>query len=145
VLGRSRNHVDEYMNMAPWTKVVTNPLGLAGFALFLVFGYLAKIKRNDERRWLSPVAFAIAAVALVGGLVLAYVQASKPVIPSVQFSKPAAPTQQQANQQVQQSSTGEGSPNVQGVQGDVTVTVDQSKGKTETQKPAEKKPQPQNK
>ena len=64
MLGRSRNHVDEYMNMAPWTKVVTNPLGLAGFALFLVFGYLAKIKRNDERRWLSPVAFAIAAVAL---------------------------------------------------------------------------------
>jgi hypothetical protein len=34
-------------------------------------------------------------------------------------------------------------PNVQGVQGDVTITMDQSTGKTETkaQKPAEKKRQ----
>jgi len=128
--------------MSEWTKVVTHPLGLAGFVLFLVFGYLAKTKRRDERRWLSPVAFAIAAVALIGGLVLAYVEVPKPVPPSVQTSKPAAPTQQQTNQQVQQTSTGEGSPNVQGVQGDVTITVDQSTGKTktETKKPAEKKP-----
>jgi|SRR5664279_5200056 len=131
--------------MSEWAKVVMHPLGLVGFALFLVFGYLAKIKRSDERRWLSPVAFAIAAVALIGGLVLAYVQASKPVAPSVQISKPGAPTQQQTNQQIQQTSTGEGSPNVQGVQGDVTVTVDQSQGKTETQKPAEKKPKRKNK
>ena len=128
--------------MSEWTKVVTHPLGLAGFVLFLVFGYLAKTKRRDERRWLSPVAFAIAAVALIGGLVLAYVEVPKPVPPSVQTSKPAAPTQQQTNQQVQQTSTGEGSPNVQGVQGDVTITVDQSTGKTktETKQPPEKKP-----
>ena len=129
--------------MTPWTKVVTEPLGLAGFALFLVFGYLAKVKRNDERRWLSPVAFAIAAVALVGGLGIAYVKVRKPVAPSIQTGKPAAPTQQQTNQQVQQTSTGEGSPNVQGVQGDVTITVDQSKGKTEMQKSAAKKPKPE--
>jgi len=82
-------------------------------------------------------------VALIGGLALAYVQAPKPVAPSVQTSKPAAPTRQQTNQQVQQTSTGEGSPNVQGVQGDVTITVDQSKGKTETKKPADKKPKPE--
>ena len=132
--------------MTPWIKVVTEPLGLAGFALFLIFGYLAKVKRDDERRWLSPVAFAIAAVALIGCLAIAYVQIPKPVqpsAPSVQTSKPAAPTQQQTNQQIQQTSTGEGSPNVQGVQGDVTITVDQSKGKTETQKPDEKKPKPE--
>jgi hypothetical protein len=131
--------------MSEWTKVVTHPLGLAGFVLFLVFGYLAKTKRRDERRWLSPVAFAIAAVALIGGLVLAYVEVSKPVPPSVQTSKPQAPTQQQTNQQIQQTSTGAGSPNVQGVQGDVTITVDQSKGKTEAQKPAEKKPKQESK
>jgi hypothetical protein len=46
---------------------------------------------------------------------------------------------------VQQISTGEGSPNVQGVQGDVTITVDQSKGKTEEQKPPVKKPKQENK
>jgi|SRR5271157_1916873 len=128
--------------MSEWTKVVTQPLGLAGFALFLVFVYLGRAKRYDKRRWLSPAAFAIAAMALIGGLVLAYVQVPKPVPPSVQTSKPAAPTQQQTNQQVQQTSTGAGSPNVQGAQGDVTITVDQSTGKTktETKKPAEKKP-----
>jgi hypothetical protein len=125
--------------MTSWSKVVTEPLGLAGFALFLIFAYLAKVKRNDNRRWLSPVAFAIATVALIGGLVVAYVKVPKPVPQPLQTSKSAARTQQQTNQQVQQTSTGEGSPNVQGVQGDVTITVDQSKGKTEAQKPAEKK------
>jgi|ERR1017187_81681 hypothetical protein len=129
----------------PWTKVVTDPLGLTGFALFLVFGYLAKVKRNDERRWLSPVAFAIATVALIGGLVVAYVKVPKPVPPAVQTSKPAVPTQQQTNQQVQQTSTGEGSPNVQGVQGPVTITVDKSTDKTEVQKPPKKKPTPESK
>lgn len=127
--------------MTPWIKVVDQPLGLAAFALFLVFGYL---KRNDKRRWLSRVAFALAAVALVGGLVIAYVQVPKPVPPSNQSSKPVAPNQQQTNQPVQQTSTGEGSPNVQGVQGDVTITVDPSKGKTETKKSVEKTPKPEN-
>jgi hypothetical protein len=56
--------------------------------------------------------------------------------------KPAAAEQ---TNQVQQRSTGEGSPNVQGVQGEVTITVDQSKGKTEVQKPPEKKPKPEDK
>jgi len=48
--------------------------------------------------------------------------------------------------QVQQTSTGAGSPNVQGVQGDVTITVDQSTGKTSTEKekPAENKPKQEN-
>jgi hypothetical protein len=74
--------------MSEWTKVVTSPLGLAGFALFLVFGYLAKVKRSDERRWLAPVAVFVAVAALVGGLVLAYVQVPKPVPPSAQTSNP---------------------------------------------------------
>jgi hypothetical protein len=52
----------------------------------------------------------------------------------------------QQDSKVQQTSTGAGSPNVQGVQGDVTITVDQStdKTKTETTKPAEKKPKQEN-
>lgn len=120
--------------MTPWTKVVTHPLGLAGFVLFLVFGYLARSTRRNEHRWVAPVAFTLAAAALIGGLFLAYVQVPKPLPPSVQISKPPAPVQQQTNQKVQQTSTGPGSPNVQGVQGDVTITVDQSTGKTTTQK-----------
>ena len=125
--------------MSEWAKVVTQPLGLVGFGLFLVFGYLAKVKRQDERRWLSPVAIAFAAVALIGGLALAYLQTPKPPTPAVQTSTPPPPSRQQTNK-VQQSSSGNGSPNVQGVQGDVTITVDQSNGKTNTKgkKPAEK-------
>jgi len=130
--------------MSEWTKVVTHPLGLAGFVLFLIFGYLARAKRSDERRWLSPVAFSFAAIALVGGLVLAYVQVPKPAAPSLQTSKPPAPTQQQSNQ-VQQTTSGQGSPAVQGVQGDVTITVDQSNDKTETQKPPAKTPKQESK
>jgi hypothetical protein len=88
-----------------WIQVVTQPLGLAGFALFLVFGYVAKVKKDDERRWLSRAAVALAIIAL-GGLILAYVQIPKPATPSAQTSK----AQQQKTSQVQQSTTGPGSP-----------------------------------
>ena len=124
--------------MSEWMKVVTQPLGLAGFALFLVFGYLAKAKRNDERRWLSLAAMALAAVALMGSLFIAYRQISKPSLQPAQTIQAQAPTSQQPNSHVEQRSTGEGSPNVQG---DVTITVDQSKGKTGAQKAPSKGPQ----
>jgi hypothetical protein len=106
-------------------------MGLAGFGLSLVFGYLAKVKRQDERRWLSPVAVALASLALIGGLALAYVQTPKAPASPIQTSNPPAQSPQQTNN-VRQSSSGDGSPNVQGVQGDVTITVDQSKGQTDT-------------
>jgi hypothetical protein len=114
--------------MSEWTKVVSQPIGLAGFGLSLVFGYLGKVKRLDERRWLSPVAVSLAAVALIGGLTLAYVQTPKQPIAPIQTSNPPAAIQR--TNQVQQSSSGDGSPNVQGNQGDVTITVDQSNGET---------------
>jgi hypothetical protein len=125
--------------MSEWAKIVTQPLGLVGFGLFLVFAHLAKVKRHDERRWLSRVALTFAAVALLGGLTLAYLQTPRPIAPAVQTSIPLVPSHQQTNQ-VQQSSSGDGSSNVQGVQGDVKITVDQSTGKThmEAKKPAEK-------
>ncbi len=68
--------------MQDWTKVVVQPLGLAGFALFLVFGLIARIKRNDDRRWLSKIAAAMAGVALVGGLALAYVNVRNSAVPA---------------------------------------------------------------
>ena len=113
--------------MADWSKVVTEPLGLAGFALFLVFGVLARAKRNDERRWLGPLASAMAVVALVGGLTLAYLKTSRIVAAQPPPAVPVA-TQKQTNSEVKQTTTGPGSPAVQGVQGDVTITVDQSSG-----------------
>lgn len=110
--------------MVEWTRVITNPLGLAGFALFLVFGFLAKVKRTDERRWLSPAAFCIAALALIGGLVIAYAQAPRPqpVHPVVTSAPPP-----NCND-VDQKSSGAGSPNVNCANGNVTITIDQSTG-----------------
>lgn len=121
--------------MLDWSKVVTEPLGLGGFALFLVFGALSRIKRDSERRWIAPVALGMAVIALAGGLMLAYVKAAQPAVTlKAPAPHPAAPAQ--VNQQVQQTTTGPGSPAVQGVQGDVTITVDQSSGTFQ------KKPQP---
>jgi hypothetical protein len=116
--------------MSEWAKVVTDPLGLAGFALFLMFGYLAKAKKSNQQRWLAPLAVCAAIAALAGGLALGYVRVSKSAAPVVNTSKPPM---QQTNK-VRQSSSGAGSPNVQGVQGDVTITVDQSSAGTNTQK-----------
>jgi hypothetical protein len=116
--------------MSEWTKVVTDPLGLAGFALFLVFGYVAKVKQASERRWLAPLAVSAAIVTLAGGLTLSYFRTSTS---AGQADKKPAPTQVN---QVQQSSTGAGSSNVQGVNGDVTITVDQNGTETITKKPA---------
>jgi hypothetical protein len=125
--------------MGAWAKVVSEPLGLAGFALFLIFTYLGKVKSGDKRRWISPVAFACAAATLLGGFGLAYIQIAKPVPPPASVIKPAGPTVPQINH-VQQRSTGAGSPNVQGVNGDVTITVDQSNGETSPQQTAKKQP-----
>jgi hypothetical protein len=57
--------------MSEWTKVVSNPLGLVAFALFLFFLYVAKAKISDGRRWLSPLFATCAAVVLVGGFWIA--------------------------------------------------------------------------
>jgi len=118
--------------MHDWTKVVTEPLGLAGFALFLVFGMLSRLKVKQERRWLGPVAAAMAVLALAGGLVLAYFRTA--AIPQPAQKAPPAPSQ--TNTAVQQTTAGKGSPIVQGVQGDVTITVDQSEGARPKPKPA---------
>jgi hypothetical protein len=124
--------------MQDWTKVVTEPLGLAGFALFLVFGVLSRVKRDDERKWLGPLAMAMAIVALSGGLTLAYLKRPPQAAPQVTTPPAGLTTSKTQTNQVEQTSTGAGSPNVQGVQGDVTISVDQSSG-TWKEKPVSKK------
>jgi hypothetical protein len=123
--------------MREWLKVVTDPLGLAGFALFILFGYAAKVKRSDERRWLSPLAAFAGIAALIGGLAIGYVRVPKAAVPSAQTG--IVPAQQQTNR-VQQTSSGAGSPNVQGVQGNVTIRVDQTADATKSPTPTEKQP-----
>jgi len=112
--------------MVPWAKVVTNPLGLAGFALFLVFGFLGQVKQNSERRWVSRVAVGLAVVALFSGVGLAYLQVSKSGSPSSVQSVAKADATQQQNGSVNQTGGGAGSNNVQRVQGNVTIIQNQA-------------------
>jgi hypothetical protein len=111
-----------------WTKVVTEPLGLAGFALSLVFGVIARWKKSDGRRWMFPAAISMAGVALVGGLSLAYLRARKDAVPPAK---------------IKQTSSGCASPNIANVNGDVTYTLDASACQQAAPTPAptsEKKP-----
>ena len=63
----------------------------------------------------------------------------------VQFAelarKAGIETGQQPTNRVQQNTSGPGSPAVQGAQGDMTITVDQSSGEAKQKKPAEKRPE----
>lgn len=58
--------------MNEWAKVVTHPLGLAGFALFLVFSLLTAKTRRKLPSWLAGAFVTMAFLTLGVGLVLAY-------------------------------------------------------------------------
>lgn len=105
-----------------WTKVVTDPLGLAGFALALVFGVLSPIlarKGGRDSRWFVPAAYALAAVCVLGGLALAYQRASSAAATKSQIPAPAAPSMQIGK--IEQKAGG--GTAVAGVQGTVTVNA----------------------
>jgi hypothetical protein len=53
-----------------WTKVVTEPLGLIGFALSLIFGVLGV--RKGMASWWPIAAMMLAAVSIAGGLFFAF-------------------------------------------------------------------------
>lgn len=100
--------------MTSWIKIVTHPLGLAGFALFLVFSFLAKSRQRKKPTWMAPSAFGMAFTALVGGMALAYLQSNR---------SPATSGGQQIGT-IQQTTSGGSSPNIAGVQGgDVSVSI----------------------
>ena len=100
-----------------WIGVVTDPLGLAGFALFLVFSVLA------ARRWGKPDAglravFALLAVATVaGGLGLAYVRETGKATETAATTTPGGGTT------VIQETGGVNSPAINNVQGGVKFEV----------------------
>ena len=81
----------------------------------------------------------MAILALAGGLILAYLKASHPPQVTPPAAMKTAPLTQ--TNQVQQTTTGAGSPVVQGVQGDVTISVDQSSGTGTKKDPSQKKAQ----
>jgi hypothetical protein len=104
--------------MDKWIAVVTSPLGLAAFALFLVFTALAKSRVRTER----TIFAVLAAVTLVSAIGIAAFTASRP--------KPEDPTLPQANPPtaVQQITEGANSPAVANTRGSVTIEVNQPPG-----------------
>ncbi len=102
--------------MEGWTEVVTEPLGLAGFALFLVFSVLSKTAGVEKYRWLPKAFIAMAVIALVGGLALAF--------SSARDGRSGGGTPAT----VIQSTEGDASPAIQGVEGDVRLKIDRDSG-----------------
>lgn len=103
----------------PWEKVITDPLGFSGYALFLVFGLVTLLARQQKPKheWIVPVGIVLAAVCLIGGLVLAYRR--QPVAP-VALPNVAAPKSSMQIDKVDQKVDNGNA--VTGVQGDVTIT-----------------------
>jgi hypothetical protein len=102
-----------------WEKVSTDPLGLAGFALSLVFGavtIVAKQKR-PKYKWVLPVGFALAALSIAVGLRLAYLrQFAAPPPPQSPVAAPGpSMTINRVDQKVSNGNA------VTGVQGEVTI------------------------
>ena len=92
--------------MPKLTKLVTHPLGLAGYALACVFAYLEFSKQGPP--WFVILAGALAAVCVVGGIALAW-----------KTGKRRGPAQQQASGHIE--THGPQSPIVTDVRGPVKI------------------------
>ena len=61
------------LNGIEWKDIILDPIGIAGFALFLVFTVLSRTKNSAERRWLAPTFVGLAFMCLVGGFTIAFI------------------------------------------------------------------------
>lgn len=119
-----------------WEKVVTDPLGIAGFALSLVFTLATRIisqKRKEQNRWLVPAVYSLAVVCVIGGFSLAWHRDSLEKAPppaAVAPTQPAAATQPAAPSSIitgDISQSGDG--DVAAVQGNATTNSPRKKSR----------------
>ncbi|MET0166594.1 MAG: hypothetical protein ABW318_16510 [Vicinamibacterales bacterium] len=109
-----------------WTRVVTDPVGLSGFALALGFGVLSRLlaaqARRISARWVTAGAFGLALICVIGGLTLAYQRQSSATATAHQAATPSQPQPDvsmsigKIEQRVESGSA------VAGVRGDVIVS-----------------------
>lgn len=95
-----------------WTEVVTNPLGVAAFALFLVFSLLAKRSSNKPSNRLMLLFATMAILTLICGLGIAIFQSRKPIGETRHERRPTS---------IKQETRGSNSPAITGVGGDVNI------------------------
>jgi hypothetical protein len=111
-----------------WDKALTDPIGLAGFALSLLFGVVTVVvkQRKPSSAWIIPTGFILATVCILGGLGLAWQRqiysSPRPLTPS---AAPATPATQKMDLHDIHQKTNCG-PAVAGVQGDVTINSNSS-------------------
>jgi cytoskeletal protein RodZ len=119
---------------AEWMKVIIHPLGLAGFALFVVFLLLTKRNSSRQPGWSKVLFIVMAFVTLVGALFLAHEQIPRQTpVPSESTTEKRSSvgekTQSDASAvKTEQITKGAASPAVAGVEGDVTITIGQPSG-----------------
>ncbi len=107
--------------MSEWAKIASTPLGLAALSLYLIYKMLFSKSSNDFR-WLPKALFLFLATTLMcSALYLAYFELRERS--HNEANKRNATVK---SSDVQQTTTGPGSPAIQNVNGPVTVTVDQS-------------------
>lgn len=100
-----------------WIHVVVLPLGLAAFALYLLFEYLKS--KGRKPKWLMHVACVLVATALIGGLLLHYFGAQEAANSPNQAVQPTS---------VKQETKGDQSPAISS-QGDVSITYGEQRTK----------------
>lgn len=131
-----------------WIEVIQHPLGLAGFALFLVFIFLPKMSQKKNPPWLPKAAYTMALVALLSGIGLAFWQSQTkessdvPKAPTTTTAPAVPPTRTELE------TSGDKSPAVSHIEGDVKIDIgggnkDQPAAKSEQSKKESKKSSPQ--
>jgi hypothetical protein len=113
--------------MTEWAKVITHPLGLAGFTLFIVFSLLIRRTTNRQPRWLKVIFTTMALIALIGGLFLAYERNKAEISTASQEQTLKSPQSSKEPEAVtiELTTKGPNSPAVAGVKGDVKITIEQ--------------------
>lgn len=111
-----------------WERVITDPLGIAGFALSLVFTLTTRAisqKRKEQNRWLALAAYTLAVICVVGGLSLAWHRDSAKAMATPAPAQ-QAPSASQTGPQPPSITTGDinqtGDGNVAAVQGNVSTS-----------------------
>lgn len=110
--------------MSEWAKAVTHPLGLVGFALFLIFSLLTARKRKELPGWKIAFLLTAAVLVLVSGLGLSIIESKKP------SNKVVSPPSVKIDQQ----SEGDQSPPIAVVGGQVNVNSNNQAGPAPTEK-----------
>jgi uncharacterized membrane protein len=107
--------------MPNWAKIVVYPLGLAGFSLFILYKFS---QTTSLPLWVIAAATFI---ALVGGLLLAYVERAPRLSRTTSTRRTSDNAETQRSQAIaKQISHGEQSPNIANVTGNATVNFGSS-------------------